>query len=139
MGIWIYTAAERRTIDEAYSAVSYILDHIDHSAPYTLRAALRHERWERSSVTVAKALLVAGFADGRKRDPRASELAYLSDGIAAAAILGAKSRRWKARGERGYLAEILRRFPKLAAAAAAAHDSYMARGLESSRLERAAV
>jgi hypothetical protein len=136
MANWKYTAAERRTIDDAYSAVAYIVDHSDHSGPYALRQALRGERRERSSVTVAKALLVAGFADGRKRNPRALELAYLADGVAAAAILGAKSRRLSpAPGQ--YLAGLLRRFPKMAAAAAAAQDAYISRGLESSRLERA--
>lgn len=130
-----YTAAERRTIDDAYSAVAYIVDH-DYSGAYALRQALREERRERSSVTVAKALIVAGFADGRKRNPRALELAYMADGIATAAIIGAKSRRLSpAPGQ--YLAGLLRRFPKMAAAAAAAHDAYLSRGIAASRMERA--
>jgi hypothetical protein len=126
-----YTAAERRTIDDAYSAVCYIVDHQSGGA-YLLRDALREERRGRSSVTVAKALLVAGFAHGRKSNPRASELAFMANGIAVATILGAKSRRLApAPGQ--YLAGLLRRLPKLAAAAAAAHDSYISGGLESCR------
>ena len=124
-----YTAAERRAIDDAYSAVSNIVDY-DNGGAHRLRAALREERRERSSVTVARALLVAGFANGRKRNPRATELAYMADGIAAAAMLGAKSRRMSpAPGQ--YLAGLLKRFPKLAAAAAAAHDEYIHRGCRS--------
>jgi hypothetical protein len=121
---WNYTAAERRTIDRAYSAVSYIVDHTGDG--YTLAEALRHERRERSCVTVAKALIVAGFADGRKRNPRAAELAHISAGIMRAAILGAKSRRLE---KRGTLAGTLRELPKLAAAAAAANDTRRERGL----------
>jgi hypothetical protein len=132
-----YTAAERRAIDDAYSAVSYIVDH-DNGGAYRLRAALREERSGRSSVTVAKALLVAGFANGRKRNPRATELAFMADGIATATLRGAKSRRLSpAPGQ--YLAGLLKRFPKLAAAAAAAHDSYICGGLESSRQSPATV
>lgn len=124
-----YTAAEKRTIDDAYSAVSYIVDH-DNGGECRLRAALSGERRERSSVTVAKALLVAGFADGRKRNPRATELAFMADGIATATLLGAKSRRLNpAPGQ--YLAGLLKRLPKLAAAAAAAHDEYIHRGCRS--------
>ena len=121
---WKYTAAERRTIDRAYNAVAYIVDHTGDG--YTLRDCLRHERRERSCATVAKALVVAGFADGRKRNPRATEIAYLSAGIMRAAILGAASRRLE---RRGTLADTLRELPKLAAAAAAANDTRRERGL----------
>jgi hypothetical protein len=118
-----YTRAERRAIDTAYSAVSYIVDHMGHSQPSALRDALRLERRGRSSATVAKALLVRGFVDGRRRNPRAAELATISAGIATAAMIGADSR------GREYLpADTLRRLPALARAAAAAHDASITRG-----------
>lgn len=123
---WSYTAAERRTIDRAYNAVSYIVDHMGHGEPSALRDALRHERRERSCATVAKALIVAGFTDGRKRNPRATEIAYLSAGIVRATILGAASRRLE---RRGTLADTIRALPTLAAAAAAANDTRRERGL----------
>lgn len=123
---WNYTAAERRTIDRAYSAVCYVVDHMGHGEPSALRDALRHERRGRSCVTVAKALIVAAFVDGRKRNPRATDIAYLSPGIMRAAILGAASRRLE---RRGTLADTLRRLPALAAAAAAAHDDRQGRGI----------
>lgn len=126
---WNYTAAERRTIDAAYSAVAYIVDHMGHGEPWALRDALRHERRERSGVTVAKALLVSAFADGRRRNPRATELAGLSAGIMRAAILGASSRRLDKLERGGSIGETLRELPKLAAAAAAAHDDRQHRGM----------
>jgi hypothetical protein len=122
MANWIYTRAEKDAINAAYSAVAYIVDHTSGGAS-TLREALRYERRERKSATTAKALIVRGFMDGRKRNPRASELGYVSRGIILATILGADTRRGR------YIpADTLRRFPKLAAAAAAAHDEYIHRG-----------
>lgn len=122
---WLYNAAEKRAIDRAYNAVAYIADHTGDG--YTLRDALRHERRERSSATVAKALLIAGFFEGRKRNPRATELAYISAGIVRATLLGAKSRRLE---KRGTIGDTLREFPKLAAAAAVAHEGRQRRGIE---------
>lgn len=139
MKYYRYTAAERRAIDRAYSAAEYICDHLGGSAPYKLADGLRHERRERSSVTVARALMVAGFANGRRHDPRASAVACVSAGIATATIVGAASRRLKPRDfTRGqYIRTVLRTFPALAAAAAAAHDSYMRRGFDAIRGEMA--
>lgn len=128
MTAWKYTAAERRTIDAAYSLMTYIVDHMGHSQPSAIRDALRHERRERSSVTVAKALLVAGFVNGRKYNPRAADLAWLSAGIMTATIVGADSRRLDRKQPCGTLAGDLDRLPKMAAAAAAAHDAYIDRG-----------
>ena len=124
MANWTYTAAERRTINDAYSAVAYIVDHTSGGAS-ALRDALRHERRERKSATNAKALLVRGFMDGRKRNPRAAELGFISRGIILATILGADTRR------RDVPADVFKRLPKLAAAAAAAHDEYIHRGCRS--------
>ena len=133
MNAWTYTAAERRTIDNAYAAICYVADHMGHSQPAALRDALKYERRERSSVTVAKALLVAGFANGRKHNPRASELACISHGIMTATIVGADSRRFEA-DRIG--CDVLRSLPKHIAAAAAAHDAYIHRGLATNRVSR---
>lgn len=124
---WTYTAAERRTIDKAYAAICYAVDHAGHGCPSALRDALRHERRERSSVTVAKALLIRGFMDGRTNNPTAADLAYHSAGIVTATILGARSRGAE------HPADTLAELDTLAAAAAAAHESYMARGLAAAR------
>ncbi len=121
MDNWTFTRTEKRTIDAAYSVVAYIVDHTSGGAS-TLREALRHERRERSGTTVAKALIIRGFMDGRKRNPRVSEMGYVSRGIILATVLGADSRRLT------IPADTLRRLPKMAAAAAAAHDSYIHRG-----------
>jgi hypothetical protein len=133
MNAWTYTAAERKTIDAAFSAVAYVVDHMGHNQPCTLRDALRHERRERKSTTVAKALLVAGFARGRKHNPRAADLAWLSAGIISATILGADSKRL----ERP--ADVLAGLAEKIKAAAAAHDCYMARGLAASATTREQV
>ena len=123
MANWTYTAAERRTIDQTYAAVAYVVDHMGHSQPAALRDALRHERRERSSVTVAKALLIQGFMSGREHNPTAADLACISPGIITATIIGADSRRF----ERP--ADVLASLDELAAAAKAAHESYMKRNL----------
>lgn len=130
MNAWKYTAAERRAIDNAFSAVSYLADHMGHAQPAMLRDAFKHERRERSCATVAKALLVSGFMRGRKHNPRAADLAWLSVGIMHATILGADSKRIDRP------ADTLASLPELAAAAAAAHDAYMQRGLEANRVSR---
>ena len=124
MANWTYTRAESDAINAAYSAVSYIVDHTSGGAS-TLRDALKYERRERKSATNAKALLVRGFMDGRKRNPRASELGFISRGIILATILGADTR------HRDAPADVFKRLPKLAAAAAAAHDEYIRRGCRS--------
>jgi hypothetical protein len=125
MNAWKYTAAERRTIDGAYAAVCYVADHMGHNQPHALREALKYERRERSCTTVAKALLVAGFANGRKHNPRASELATVSNGIMVATIVGADSRRFDV--DR---IQSLANLDEIVKAAAAAHDSYMDRNVK---------
>jgi hypothetical protein len=121
-----YTRAERRTIDAAYNAVAYLLDHTS-SGAHTLADAYRHERRERRCATIAKALIVRGFMHGRKKNPRADELAYTSRGIVLATLMGADTRRREWRGD---AADTLRKLPRLAAAAAAAHDEYLRRGCD---------
>ena len=133
MSNWTYTAAERRTIDNAYSAICYIADHLGHSQSAALRDAVKYERRERSSITVAKALLVAGFASGRDHNTPASDLACISRGIMAATIVGADSRRLTATG---FLAATLSGLPAVMQAAAEAHGNYIARGLAANRASR---
>jgi hypothetical protein len=134
MGNWNYTAAERREIGAAWDAVAYLMDASGHSEPHRLREALRVERRERSCVTVARALIVRGFADGMESDPPASTLAGYSEGIAAGVMLGAvyqrRALRFRSDSVAGSVAEKL---PALLAAATAAHDAYIARGLEAAR------
>jgi len=132
MNAWKYTAAERRIIDNAYADVAYIVDHMGHSQPYALREALKHERRQRSSVTVAKALLIAGFIRGRKDNPRAADLACISHGIMVATIIGADSVRFPDR----IACNAVHQLADKAAAAAAAHDAYLHRGLAANRASR---
>lgn len=133
MSNWTYTAAERRIIDNAYSAVCYAADHMGHSQPAALRDALKYERRQRGSVTVAKALIVAGFANGRKHNPTAADLACISNGIMAATVVGADSRRFDGRSI--WLVNV----NETAKAAAAAHEAYMARNLAAAREARNAA
>jgi len=133
MNAWKYTAAERRTIDAAYAAIEYLTDFMGHGASSGLRDAMRYERRQRSCITTAKALLVAGFARGRKSNPRAADLAHVSAGIITATIIGADSRRYDRP------ADVLAKLPRMMAAAAEAHSAYMTRGAAAARREIAAA
>jgi hypothetical protein len=130
---WKYTAAERRTIEAAYSAIEYVADHMGHSQPHALREAIRHERRERRSVTTAKALLVAGFIRGRVDNPPAADLACHSAGIITATIIGADSRRFDRP------ADVLEKLAALATAAAQAQADYIDRNARAAREEIAAA
>ena len=134
MGNWNYTAAERREIGAAWDAVAYLMDSSGHREPHRLREALKVERRERSCVTAARALIVRGFAEGMADDPPASTLAGYSDGIAAGVMLGADYQRRALRfGHDSVAGSVAGKLPALLAAAAAAHDAYIARGLEAAR------
>ncbi len=132
MGNWNYTAAERREIGVAWDAVAYLMDASGHSEPHRLREALKVERRERSCVTAAKALIVRGFAEGMADDPPASTLAGYSEGVAAGVMLGADYQRRALRFSSDSVAKsVAGSLPALLAAASAAHDAYMTRGLAS--------
>jgi hypothetical protein len=140
MSNWNYTAAERRTIGAAWDAVAYLMDSSGHREPHRLREALKVERRERSCVTAARALIVRGFAEGMADDPPASTLAGYSEGIAAGVMLGADYQRRALRfGSDSVAGSLAAKLPALLAAASAAHDAYIGRGLESARasMERA--
>ena len=129
---WKYTAAERRQINAAFDEVARMMDATGHSEPHRLRDALRIERRERQDVTLAKALIVRGFAEGMDTDPRASSLMCYSEGIATAVILGADHGRRRRGGVVGLFdptpadRDLL---PRLIAEASSAHNAYMGRGL----------
>lgn len=128
---WNYTAAEKRAIGDAWDEVMHLMEATGHSEPHRLRAALKVERRCRSCITAAKALLVNGFAEGMESNPVASTLAGYSEGIAAAVILGADHglRRSGSVGRHDPTPADRERLPRLLAAAAEAHNSYIARGL----------
>lgn len=129
---WKYTAAEKRAIEAAFDEIAYMMDATGHSEPHRLREALKIERRERSSITAAKALLVNGFAEGIAKDPPASTLKSYSAGIATAVMLGADYGRRRRVGVVGLYDPTppdRERMPTLLAAAKAAHDAYMGRGL----------
>lgn len=133
---WKYTAAEKRAIHDAYDEIAYTMDATGHREPHRLREALKMERRCRSCITAAKALLVNGFAEGMRENPTASTLAGFSEGIAVAVILGAdygRRRNWHGIGVYDPTPADRERLPNLLAASAAAHDAYLARGMESIR------
>lgn len=137
---WNYTAAERREITDAFDAVAYAMDCAGHREPHRLREALKVERRERSCVTAAKALIVRGFAEGMRDDPRASTIAGYSEGIAAAVMLGADYGRRESIGRGDTLARADReKMAARLAAASVAHDAYIARGLAAARASCAAA
>ena len=134
MSNWSYTAAERRTIGAAWDAVAYMMDASGHREPHRLREALRVEKRERSCITAAKALIVRGFAEGMADDPRASTIAGYSEGIAAGVMLGADyHRRRRAFSSDSVAGSLAAKLPSMLAAASAAHDQYIIRGLAASR------
>jgi hypothetical protein len=128
---WKYSSTQKRAIDAAWDAVAYLMDSTGHREPHRLREALKVERRERSCVTAAKALIVRGFAEGMADDPPASTLAGYSEGIAAGVMLGADYQRRALRfGHDSVARSVAEKLPALLAAATAAHDAYIARGLE---------
>ena len=135
---WNYTAAEKRAIGDAWDEVMHLMEATGHSEPHRLRAALKVERRCRSCITAAKALLVNGFAEGMESNPVASTLAGYSEGIAVAVILGADHglRRSGAVGRHDPTPSDRERLPRLLAAAAEAHNSYISRGLHGHREAR---
>lgn len=134
MSNWNYTAAERRTIGAAWDAVAYMMDASGHREPHRLREALKVEKRERSCVTAAKAMIVRGFAEGMADDPPASTLAGYSEGIAAGVMLGADYQRRALRFSSDSVAgSITEKLPSMLAAASAAHDAYISRGLAATR------
>jgi hypothetical protein len=130
---WNYTAAEKKAIGAAWDEIAYLMDATGHSEPHRLRDALKTERRVRSCITAAKALIVNGFAEGMKSNPPASTLAGYSEGVSIGVILGAdhRLRRSGAVGRHDPTPTDRERLPRLLDAAREAHDSYIARGLNS--------
>lgn len=122
-----YTAAEKRAIDRAWNTIRQLTDR--HGVTDRLESAARYERRQRSSATVARALLVRGFLAGWMDNPRVADIALLSDGIATATIVGADMRaRYRDRpAESDYLRAVVRRLRAECNAAATAHDSAIVR------------
>ena len=122
---WKYTAAEKRAVDAAYSAVQRSVDIVGWGSPARLIDATRYERKERSCMTVAKWLVVEGYVRGLVYNPPASELASISAGIATAVILGAGARGLTGAASVHAEAHILETFK----VGCAAHEAYMRRGI----------
>jgi hypothetical protein len=123
---WKYTAAEKRAIDAAYTAVQASVEIVGWGSPARLIDATRYERKERSCMTVAKWLVVEGFVRGVVHNPPASDLASISAGIATAVILGAGTRGLTGAASVHAEAHILEAFK----AGCAAHEAYMRRGID---------
>lgn len=122
---WSYTAAEKKAIGTAFAFITGMVDGLGRGNPRRLQEALRYERRERSCMATAKALIVEGFANGLENDPRASEIACISEGIATATIMGAGCRR--------YGAVSVGHLRVYSEPAKAAHEARMARGIAAAR------
>ncbi len=123
MGEFKYTTKERQTIDAAYAACKWMADDAGYNLKSRLESAMRYERKQRSSVTVAKALVVREFCVGLYSNPKASEVAFMSEGCATAVLVGAACRRVAPSRRAQYGVETK------AAAAREAHDTYLHRGV----------
>jgi hypothetical protein len=92
-----YTAAEKRAIDAAHSAITYAADCWDWTAPAMLRDALKAAKeGGKRPITEAKAQVIAGFARGLgPANFAVRELYGLASGYRNAIIVGAgfKARR----------------------------------------------
>lgn len=87
-----YNTQEKKTIDKAFSILQERISCTDHTGSNMLAEALKHEKRERRSMTTAKALLVRGFMNGWQRNPQASDLYGVSDGIMKLELIGASAR-----------------------------------------------
>lgn len=126
-----YTAAEKRAIDRAWNTIRQLTDR--HGVTDRLESAARYERRHRSSATVARALVVRGFWRGWADNPRAADVARVSDGIAVATLVGADMRdRYRDRPpESDHMRAVVRRLRAECDAAAAAHDCSIGRRIDS--------
>jgi hypothetical protein len=87
----MYTNSEKKIIRRAFARFSHLVEMLGWRASQELHEALRIERKERSSIDVARALLVSAAWQDRKAT--AVELYPWSPGIRTAAILGAELER----------------------------------------------
>lgn len=121
MGTWKYTRQEKMAIERAWNAAVHIAER-DHTAERMLWDALSAERRERSSIHVAKALIIQSIANRRPEITRVSSLFGMARGIQLAYIIGAD---WRARRM-----PLFRKALPLFKAAQEAHDAYIARGCD---------
>lgn len=92
-----YTKTESAVIRSAYDQLAYIAETTDCSAPLRLREALAYEKRGRSSLIVAKALMLSEAVEGFRPEGSGdgfkpalpSALYRLSSGLALAHIFGA--------------------------------------------------
>jgi hypothetical protein len=127
MGVWIYTAKERKAIGEAYDVCRYMAE--ARGKERVLDGAVRQERRGRSCITAAKWLVAESFAKGLCANPRASELAWMSEGCQVAALVGAACRVSDLARDQ-VMARLHGRMDALFAAARAAQNAHMDRGLD---------
>jgi hypothetical protein len=126
-----YNRAELAAVAAAERWIVDVLESRTSSGAFRWREFLRLERRERSSIAVARALMVGGFLQGWRDNPTAETLAGYSVGIAVAAMLGAEAHRLCCRrgpsDSTGFVAAL--------EAAAAAHNAAIGRRLEAARRE----
>lgn len=125
MGVWQFTAKEKKAIGAAWDACYALASH--RGQERRLDEAARYERRERSCITVARWLVVEGFAKGLYANPRADEFAGSSQGVQVGVLVGAACRgaRPSDRPRGGFVEQ----FDGLVATARAAHQAYIDRGL----------
>lgn len=124
MNAWKFTVAETKVINHAFYACQRLeQDATAHTN--RLEQAAKFERKERSSMTVARALVVQSFYLGLMNDPTASTLAGMSAGCRDAVIVGAECRKIDAHTVRNQYG-----IGTYAAAASEAHRAYIQRGLD---------
>lgn len=106
-----YTRKQTQAIRDAFRDLEYVASCADMRARFELREALKHERRERSSILVAKALLVECFLEGLE-DPAMNALAVdgVSKGCQAMLLFGVRiaHRGWPTSAE-GMMAKALER------------------------------
>ena len=88
-----YPKPQRDMIDRAYSALLRIVES-DHKAERMLENAYKYERRERGSQTLTQELLIDSFMDGWHGQRTVCGLFFLSEGCAAAAMLGTVARKY---------------------------------------------
>jgi hypothetical protein len=136
MGVWQFTAKEKKAIGAAWDACRWLAAYRN-QGDY-LEGAVRYERKHRSCLAAARWLVVEGFAKGLCSNPRASAIAFSSQGVQIGTLVGAACR-----GERPserFLGDVWDRFDGLVATAREAHHAYIDRGLgRATRLMSSAI
>jgi hypothetical protein len=89
-----FTTKERKVINDAWDYVIHIADESTHFK-WDLRRALKHERKERKSTTIGKAIILSAIEDQLRKPShyRIYDLAYLCEGAICAHIVASEWQR----------------------------------------------